>query len=59
MEEFRRCAWALVEHERPAVRAIASELLRHRRLTGDEVGEILSAGAGSAPVFGAPMWVSQ
>jgi hypothetical protein len=57
MDEFRRRASALVEAERTAIRAVASELLRHRRLTGDEVGEILSCGAGTAPSFGAPQWV--
>jgi len=41
LAEHRQRAQRLVEAERAAIRAVASELLRHRRLTGDAVATLL------------------
>ncbi len=51
-------AQVLVERERGSIWALAAELLRRRRLTGDEVGVILSATAAAAPMAGAPRWIT-
>jgi hypothetical protein len=40
-EAFAARARSLVERETPAIRAVASELLRHRRLSGDQIASML------------------
>jgi hypothetical protein len=39
-ELFAARARSLVEASRPAIRLVASELLRHKRLTGDQLAEL-------------------
>lgn len=41
LEEFRCQARLLVERERSNIRALANELLQHRRMTGDEIAAML------------------
>lgn len=58
LAEYRRMAGLLVEKEQHSIEMLADELLRRQRLTADEINIILSAAAGTAPMFGAAEWVS-
>ena len=58
LAEYRHTARLLVEREYRSIEVLADALLCHRRLTGDGVAMILSVGAGSVPIVGAPVWIS-
>ena len=58
LKRHRHTAQLLVRREQHPIEILADELLRHRRLTGDEIGALLSISLGIVPSFGAPVWVS-